>query len=596
MGALLVYMLKAGFCLTVFYLFYKWLLSKETYHRFNRLTLLGIILLSLLLPFCKFSIAHHTEVQQTMFSIEQLLSQYDRGEEVLSNQHPISTSFQWMHWLLLVYIVGILFVFGKQFYSLFQIIRTIKKGKREPIQGGNTLVTYPKTITPFSWMRYIVISKEDLQENKEAILAHEMAHIRNKHSIDLLFVDIFLLFQWFNPAAWLLRQELQNIHEYEADESVIEQGIDAKNYQLLLIKKAAGTRLYSMANSFNHSKLKKRITMMVKEKSSSWARLKYLYILPLAAVTVSAFARPEVSNLLEELSSVKVTELIPETKSIQQPDSTAGEILIVDGVLQLGTTKFDYREDEHGETYPFLKSVENPKEETKSIQEPDSLETTVDKPVKVIEVGRRNGTSITILNSSDENDSIKVRGVNINNPPLLIINDKKIPYDQLDKIDVKTIRSMSVLKDTAAIDIYGKEGKNGVILMTTSPYEYDEEYEEDEKNADEGRQLILDENGFPTIKNKPIMFGGVDISNFHNLNFNAENPPLFSFDDKKEPLFFFNDKRTPCNQLNKIIKEELKKSFSISTSGAGYGDAGRYGVIRITTVAYEESLEEQEIK
>lgn len=118
-------------------------------------------------------------------------------------------------------------------------------------------------------MKFVVISEKDLKENGEEILTHEYAHIRKRHSIDLLIADICIFFQWFNPASWLLKQELQNIHEFEADESVIAQGIDAKKYQLLLIKKAVGTRLYSMANSFNHSSLKKRITMMLKKKIQS---------------------------------------------------------------------------------------------------------------------------------------------------------------------------------------------------------------------------------------------------------------------------------------------------------------------------------------
>ena len=118
-------------------------------------------------------------------------------------------------------------------------------------------------------MKFVVISEKDLKENGEEILTHEYAHIRKRHSIDLLIADICIFFQWFNPASWLLKQELQNIHEFEADESVIAQGIDAKKYQLLLIKKAVGTRLYSMANSFNHSSLKKRITMMLKKEIQS---------------------------------------------------------------------------------------------------------------------------------------------------------------------------------------------------------------------------------------------------------------------------------------------------------------------------------------
>jgi beta-lactamase regulating signal transducer with metallopeptidase domain len=120
--------------------------------------------------------------------------------------------------------------------------------------------------------------------------------------------------QWFNPAAWLLRQELQNIHEYEADDTVLSQGINAKEYQLLIIKKAVGARLYSLANSLNHSSLKKRLTMMMKEKSHPWARLKYLYVLPLAAISMVAFAHTEAANNSNGISEAKGTEVLAITK------------------------------------------------------------------------------------------------------------------------------------------------------------------------------------------------------------------------------------------------------------------------------------------
>ena len=189
------------------------------------------------------------------------------------------------------------------------MLRLIGRCQKEMLGQGIVLFTHREKVAPFSWMKAIVISEADLEESGEAILKHESAHIRNGHSWDLLLAEVCVFFQWFNPAAWLLKQELQNIHEFEADEWVISQGIDAKKYQLLLIKKAVGARLYSIANSFNHSSLKKRITMMIKKKSNPWARMKYLYVLPLAAIAVAAFARPEVSNQLSEISSVKVNDL-----------------------------------------------------------------------------------------------------------------------------------------------------------------------------------------------------------------------------------------------------------------------------------------------
>ena len=113
-------------------------------------------------------------------------------------------------------------------------------------------------------------------EYGEEIIAHEYAHIMHKHFRDLLLAEICLLFQWFNPAMWLFRKELKTVHEFEADESVLKAGIDAKKYQLLLIQKTVGTRLYSMVNSFDHSSLNKRITMIMKKHSNPWKFVKNL--------------------------------------------------------------------------------------------------------------------------------------------------------------------------------------------------------------------------------------------------------------------------------------------------------------------------------
>ena len=309
MGIFFVYILKSSICLVGFYLFYRLLLSRETFHRFNRIALLSILLLSCLLPLVEVTVEKQTEVHQTMMTLEQWLMLADMmnaGSTAELQAEEVTVT--WIQVALLVYLVGILFFAFRNGYSLLKLGGLLRSGRKEQLEkytGGKgkvILIVHDRDIAPFSWMKYIVISQKDLDENGREILIHELAHIQNRHSWDLLVADICIFFQWFNPASWLLKQELQNIHEYEADETVIEKGVDAKQYQLLLIKKAVGTRLYSMANSFNHSKLKKRITMMLKEKSNPWAKLKYLYILPVAAIAVTAFARPEISETAEEIS------------------------------------------------------------------------------------------------------------------------------------------------------------------------------------------------------------------------------------------------------------------------------------------------------
>ncbi len=310
-----------------FYLFYKLLMSKETFHRFNRFSLLGLFLISISLPFCNIDFLQHptaAEIAVDMPAFEAEILPV--GVSCVSAEKSGIDSL--VKWCMIIYCSGILLFGSRNLWLLSRIIQITRSGKTEEIgcyltkasiipKGRKVTLTvtdYP--IAPFSWMNHIVLSRADLQENVHEILLHELAHIRRRHSIDLLLADLFILFQWFNPAAWLAKSELQAVHEFEADEEVIRSGVNAQEYQLLLIKKAVGSRLYSIANSLNHSNLKKRITMMQKKESKSWARAKFLLALPLAAVAVAAFARPEISRLSKEISIVKVSDFSANSENL----------------------------------------------------------------------------------------------------------------------------------------------------------------------------------------------------------------------------------------------------------------------------------------
>ena len=313
MGQFFAYSIQSAICIACFYLFFKALLSRETFHRFNRIALLGILVLSLTIP-CVLTVF---QSQIALFSffrpdISVLADDFSLSgilaDSNVSNLSTQTTGGMALSVLPIFYLIGCMICLIYTLISVFQIIRIIRQGACTT-NGSTTkliLTDSPKT-APFSWMQYIVLSKSDYDEAGEIVYAHENAHIRLHHSIDLLIAQICIITQWFNPAMWLLYRELKDIHEYEADEQVILKGIDAKQYQLLLIKKAVGTRLYSMANSFNHSNLKKRITMMLQKKSKPWARLKYAYVLPLAAVAVAVFAHPEISHSFAEISSAKIS-------------------------------------------------------------------------------------------------------------------------------------------------------------------------------------------------------------------------------------------------------------------------------------------------
>ena len=335
MGLFFIYIIKSAVCLALLYLFFCILLSRETFHKLNRITLLSLLVVSFIVPAIKTTQIDDTQLQQGMINLESNMQSV-----TLLPEKDGSNPFDAAHLVIIVYFIGIVLFSARNINSYIQLRKTIRRGERKELDNGIHLILIDEKIAPFSWMHYIVVSKKDSESENRLILLHETAHIRKYHSLDLLLADGSILLQWFNPAAWLLRRNLQSIHEYEADEAVLEEGVDAKQYQLLLIKKAVGTRLYSMANSFNHSSLKKRITMMLKKKSNPWARLKYLYVLPLAVIAVAAFARPEISSELDEISAVKVNDLtaIMKTEEVKSPEKhPAKEIKVQGQVLEKST-------------------------------------------------------------------------------------------------------------------------------------------------------------------------------------------------------------------------------------------------------------------
>lgn len=295
MGMFFIYSIKVAICLAAFYLFYKLLLSRDTFHAFNRATLLLLMLLSLVLPFVNISVDEPTVAYDGMVQIEQLLAMgvVDDG--------PAPSGPTLIQVLFAIYIIGVALFLVGEICSLVRLHRLISGKYSVTTADGIKIVVIDDDVAPFSWFNNIVISRSDYESGRSEILIHEKAHIARRHSLDIMLCNMLLTFQWFNPAAWLLRRELQNIHEYEADEAVIQSGADASEYQLLLIRKAVGERLFSMANNLNHNSLKKRITMMLIKKSNPWNRAKILLTVPVAAVAVVAFATPKAESLSKEI-------------------------------------------------------------------------------------------------------------------------------------------------------------------------------------------------------------------------------------------------------------------------------------------------------
>ena len=290
-GIFFIHILKSSVCLALLYLCYRLLLCKETFHRFNRIALLSLPVLSLAIPFIEITMSGASDMPLFFISLEEIILNADMNPEDVLIETP--KHLPWNTLILSVYAGGILFLLVRQVWSLGRMIYLLRTSQKEKMDKDITLYIHRKKVAPFSWMKLIAISEEDLEKNGKAILAHERAHILNRHSWDMLLAQVCVFLQWFNPAAWLWMDDLKTIHEYETDEWVIRHDMDARSYQLSLIERVVGTRRFTMANSFNQSLLNKRITMMNKGRSHRWACLKYLFVLPVVALSVVAFAHPE---------------------------------------------------------------------------------------------------------------------------------------------------------------------------------------------------------------------------------------------------------------------------------------------------------------
>ena len=548
MGDFFVYILKSSVCLAVFYLFYRLLLSRETFHRFNRIALLGVIILSVAIPFIRIMTDEPVAIQRPLQNLEYLLQMAQMQTEI---QVQTSQSF-WLPLLFVVYLVGCVFFFARFLYSTIRICRMIGMGEKQVLPDGSKLVVTDDTVCPFSWMGYIVISQKDMDESGEEILTHEMAHIRARHSVDMLICSFCVILQWFNPAVWLLKQELENIHEYEADESVINHGVDAKQYQLLLIKKAVGSqRFTSMANSFNHSKLKKRITMMLKRKSNPWARLKYLYVLPLTAVAVVAFARPEISRELGKISSAKISEIVP-LKEVIEPKKAEPVVEIVPAPEEKPAVK-----EVVASAPQVVKVIKTETRVNKDsvIQEKEKTE----NPLEAMQQQLDNFSK----DAEDRMRNIKQRVEMSRN--LILIDNEVATYEELDKVSPENIHSFSMSPKDGCEEIlakYNASDKQGVISVVTKGAIASGKIKEDDVKV----------VGYGRLSDR--LPGGI---NLHIRNGHVgKEKPLIIIDGVEQTKDDAIDKLNP-NIIESI--SVLKDESSVKL----YGERGKDGVILITT-------------
>ena len=416
----LIYDLKVAVLVAVFYMFYRLLLSRETYHRVNRAVLLGTAVASFVLPLCVITL-HKTVVVSAASGLVTLdgLSMV----EVAEPQTPL-----WQTIAIVVFFAGMAATLGFTLYNIIQVWRLISRSEHHRQQDGTTICVADREVSPFSWMHYIVLSPSDYEAQDASVLAHERGHISLHHSLDVVLVDTLTALQWFNPAMWMLRQDLRAIHEYEADAAVLSQGINMRQYQYLLIQKAVATCGYSVANGITHSTLKNRINMMLTNKKTNRASwLKLLALVPIVGIALALNAETVTDYVYNEPKT-------PQKKVVKKGRK--------DGQVKLNAKTIEVKEEKPAVTGEARLHIQGVAE---AVEKQEVKETP-----KLI-FGEANGPE-----------------------PLLVLNGKVATKEQVMALDQSEIDNVTVMKNEDVLKEYAKafnaDTSNGILFINTKEY------------------------------------------------------------------------------------------------------------------------------
>ena len=497
MTPFLLYIGRSSLYLALFYAFFLLVMRRTTFFRLNRILLLAGTVACFLLPMLRL------RTVEVPFLMAGPLTEA-ASEPALTAGPSASSSFPYLE---LLYAIGFLAVLGWTAVAMVRMYRTIRKGTAVRLEDGTRLVLTEAEIPSFSWGRTIVMSRKDAETNP-VIRLHEEAHIRKAHTLDILLFTAVTLIHWFNPLVWITLSELKLLHEYEADDAVLNHGIDATQYQLLLVRKAVGEKRFTLANGFQHAKLKNRIDMMLKTPSSGWKRLSWLAILPFLAGTMflcNPVRAKVVSSDLPEIQLETIAELSETTPAT--PDTTKAipfSQLEVKPTFQGGEagTSFSKWVNENLKypqaakdagvqgrvTLQFIVYPDGSVRDTKVLRgahpdldaealrvvsaSPDWTPGYVNgEPVKVTYTfpvifqlsGKKTEPKTASIRVTGEANDVFIRGA-LADSVLFVLDGK--PVNRKD-VNLETIESIQVLKDEKAVEKYGEKGRNGVVEFTS---------------------------------------------------------------------------------------------------------------------------------
>ena len=416
----LTYELKVAVLIAVFYIFWRLLVANETWHRLNRIVLITTAIASFVLPFCVITFQKTVVVEPMRVVVDKpelVITEIGSTNDLGSVDEP-SQAFNWQQVLILIYIIGVVLLVARMLISIWQLHRMMAHSELHPLTHGRQIAVCDKVQQPFSWWNTVFMNRKDFEEGATALLTHELGHIRLRHSVDVVLVELLTALQWFNPTMWMLRADLHTIHEYEADQQVLSHGFNDIQYLTLLIRKAAHQSGYSLANGIaNQSTLKKRITMIMKPQSNRWQWLRLAYLLPIVGVTIA-------------LNAETVTNMV-------------------------------YKNDEPQKQVPVKKGKKDA-----------TIKTNANQGIQVIEVSeaanKEKTSETTVKQETEPNMAVLILNTKKKGEEPLLIVDKKIAtIEQVRALPRDAVASVGTMREEAAISSYGEKAKYGALIITT---------------------------------------------------------------------------------------------------------------------------------
>lgn len=462
MGDFSIYIIKVAVMLSILFSVYKLTAGRLKCASLQRAILFAIYPISLLIPLLKqewFMTSVDKTVQNFDWATLATLTNNETAQSTGSN--PIVDAIV----LLMIggsIIGGILFLIG-----LIRIAKCRFSGKSRMIGDMHVIVVSKPTISPFSFGGRIYLSETDYKAHNEMIIAHESSHIRHRHYLDLIFGRCIAIIQWWNPLAWLMLRELHDVHEFQADNDVISQGHDMRDYQYLLLREAVGPKFQYMTDSFNHSSLKARLSMINRKGSEPSTRLFSLFCIPAAFAGALAISSETFANIINPLASAfesneKRKEIQGETidrpkrKATHETDKAIAEE-IMDNYISGGNTPIvstvNPETIQQTPTFPTEEITsditENHIQTTQVASnqiEPASIAPPLD--ITIIDTGTiKKDVDNADTHSQTPQDPIVRVGAKGPDAPDYMIDGKLVSYESLNKLDPSRIKSISVFKD-----------------------------------------------------------------------------------------------------------------------------------------------------